>query len=80
MVNTEKEGQVMVNLLSRFKCVQGTGSARSSGQRKPSRVGNKEWRVYKGGRFSQGEGNRVHVYLGLGTICGSEPFWRFASS
>ena len=39
----------MVNLVSRFKCVQGTGIARSSGQRKPSRVSNKEWRAYKGG-------------------------------
>ena len=60
----------MVNLVSRFKCVQGTGIARSSGQRKPSRVGNKEWRVYKGGRFSQGEGNRASC---LGANCDSEP-------
>ena len=56
----------MVNLVSRFKCVQGTGIARSSGQRKPSRVSNKEWRAYKGGRFSQGEGNRASC---LGAIC-----------
>ena len=28
------------------ECVQGAGIARSSGQRKPSRVGNKEWSVH----------------------------------
>ena len=60
----------MVNLVSRFKCIQGTGIAGSSRQCKPSRVGNKEWRVYKGGRFRQGEGNRASC---LGAICGSEP-------
>ena len=60
----------MVNPVSIFKCVQGTGIVRSSGQRKPSRVSNKEWRMYKGGSFSLGESNRASC---LGAICGSEP-------